>query len=97
MFRPLAHEMGLTLGTQSPRKYREDIQSNVFQMKPDITLLDQAGRAVLIADAKWKTLADDEKKLGVSQADMYQLSTYGSRYQCNSLAIVYPRIQTQSK
>lgn len=98
-FRPLAHEMGLTLRTQGPRKYlayREDIQCNVFQMKPDITLLDHTGRVVLIADAKWKTLAEDERKLGLSQADMYQLSTYGSRYQCNSLALVYPSIQTHS-
>lgn len=99
IFRPLAYEMGLTLRTQGPRKflaYREDIQSNVFQMKPDITLLDQAGRVVLIADAKWKTLAEGERKLGVSQADMYQLSAYGSRYQCKSLALVYPRILGQS-
>ncbi|WP_303492982.1 McrC family protein [Saccharophagus degradans] len=100
MIRPLAHEMGLTLRTQGPRKYlayREDIQSKVFQMKPDITLLDKAGQVVLIADAKWKILADDEKKLGISQADMYQLSVYGNRYQCGSLALVYPRIQPQSK
>jgi len=97
---PLAHEMGLTLKTQGPRKYlayREDIESNVFQMKPDISLLNQAGQVVLIADAKWKILADDEKKLGISQADMYQLSAYGNRYQCGSLALVYPRIQKQSK
>ncbi len=100
MIRPLAHEMGLTLKTQGPRKYlayREDIQSNVFQMKPDIVLIDQSGRVVLIADAKWKILAETEKKLGVSQADMYQLSTYGSRYQCDSLVLVYPRMQTQFK
>lgn len=100
MIHPLAYEMGLTLKTQGPRKYlayREDIQSKVFQMKPDITLLDQAGQVVLIADAKWKILADDEKKLGISQADMYQLSAYGNRYQCGSLALVYPRTKTQSK
>ncbi|WP_339064485.1 McrC family protein [Teredinibacter turnerae] len=97
MIRPLAHEMGLTLKTQGPRKYlayREDIESKVFQMKPDISLLNQAGQVVLIADAKWKVLEDDEKKLGVSQADMYQLSAYGARYMSNALALIYPRVNS---
>ena len=64
-----------------------------FTMKPDITLL--KGRASrFILDAKWKRLksaSDEPKKRGISQADMYQLYAYGKRYECRTVALVYPR------
>ena len=64
-----------------------------FTMKPDMTL-QKSGKAAFILDTKWKRLrsrADDPKKRGVSQADMYQLYAYGSRYGCRTVALVYPR------
>ena len=47
-----------------------------------------------ILDAKWKRLkseAQDGKKRGIVQADMYQLHAYGRRYGCRTVALVYPR------
>lgn len=64
-----------------------------FTMKPDLTL-QKSGKAAFILDTKWKRLrskAEDPTKRGVSQADMYQLYAYGSRYGCRTVALVYPR------
>ncbi len=64
-----------------------------FTMKPDMTL-QKSGKAAFILDTKWKRLrsrAEDPKKRGVSQADMYQLYAYGRRYGCRTVALVYPR------
>ena len=62
-------------------------------MKPDITL--HAGGAIrFILDTKWKRLAsaaNDPKKRGIAQGDMYQLYAYGKRYGCRTIALVYPR------
>ena len=94
LLKPLAYELGLTLRTQGPRRYlayRSDIQSDVFQMRPDVCFLDERGDVRLVADAKWKKLARQETKLGVSQSDMYQLHAYGNRYKCRNLALIYPR------
>jgi 5-methylcytosine-specific restriction enzyme subunit McrC len=94
LLKPVAHKHHLTLKEQGPRKYlayRADLDKPVFQMKPDISLLDTTGRPVLIADAKWKLLAPNEAKLGVSQADLYQMQAYANRYQVQNLMLVYPQ------
>lgn len=94
--RPLAHQAGLTLKEQSPRKhlaYRPDIEQNVFQTRPDISLINRDGKVVLILDAKWKILDSNEAKLGISQQDLYQLTAYGNLYNLQSLALIYPRQQ----
>ena len=66
-------------------------------MKPDITL-ESSGAPKFILDAKWKrlkprTLAGKKQneKRGVVQADMYQLYAYGKRYECRTVALVYPQ------
>lgn len=94
LLKPLAIKHGWFLKMQGPKRYmayREDIDQQVFQMKPDISLIDATGNAVLIVDAKWKLLSPDEAKLGVSQADMYQLQAYGNRYSSPYLCLIYPR------
>ncbi len=94
--RKSAWSRGLKLREQGPQKYmarRLDTDAQVFLMKPDISLLDNQNRIVLIADAKWKILDESEKKLGVSQADLYQMESYGVRYQVKELALIYPMQQ----
>lgn len=94
ILKPIAHQYGLRLKEQGPRKYlayRADIDKQVFQMKPDICLLDNTGKPVLIADAKWKILAPDEAKLGVSQTDLYQMQAYANRYNTSNLSLIYPK------
>lgn len=92
--RPIAHQAGLTVKEQQPRKYlayRPDIDRKVFQTRPDISLVDRNKRVVMVLDAKWKILNGNDSRLGINQPDLYQLAAYGNLYQVGRLAIVYPR------
>ena len=59
-------------------------------MKPDITLSSSDKRFIL--DTKWKriNLQTNDVKRGISQADMYQLYSYGKKYDCEKVALIYP-------
>ena len=84
---------GLRVREQGPREYFARLENSgqpVFSMKPDISFVDQKNQVVMIADAKWKTLDEGEKNLGISQADMYQIGSYASRYRVKSLVLLYP-------
>ncbi|AFY17846.1 MULTISPECIES: McrC family protein [Pseudomonas] len=67
--------------------------SAMFRLEPDL-LLEQGERAWVL-DTKWKRLdgGDRRNKYGLSQADFYQLFSYGHRYLGGSgeLALIYPR------
>jgi 5-methylcytosine-specific restriction enzyme subunit McrC len=91
--RRVAWSMGLRCREQGPQKYlatRLDIENSIFQMKPDISLLSRSNRVFIIADAKWKILDEGELKLGISQADLYQMRSYAARYRVYYLILVYP-------
>lgn len=88
-----AGKLGFRLREQGPRKYfatRQDSGNPVFRMAPDFSFLNKQDRAAGIADAKWKILNEEEKNLGITQADMYQMGSYASRYRVKRLALVYP-------
>lgn len=63
----------------------------LFQTKPDI-LIKKGNRVLQIIDTKWKRINSDieDKKLGVSQQDVYQMMAYGSLYECERLTLLYP-------
>lgn len=93
ILKPIAHQQGLKVREQGPRKYmayRADLERDVFQMKPDISFIDDAAKVVLIADTKWKLLEPNEAKLGISQTDLYQMQAYASRYGVDRLMLIYP-------
>ena len=73
------------------------IKQRGFNMRPDISFVDRKNQIVMIADAKWKILDEGEKNLGISQADMYQIGSYASRYQVKSLVLVYPMQEKLTK
>jgi len=90
--KPWAHQQGWHLRTQGPRKYltiRED-DSQQFQLRPDIALVDDNDVPQMIADTKWKLLNEADRKLGVSSSDMYQLYAYACRYKVPNLQLIYP-------
>jgi 5-methylcytosine-specific restriction enzyme subunit McrC len=96
ILRKLAWTEGLRLREQGPQKYmvlRDDRNEQLFLMKPDMVFLDTNNRFTAIADAKWKMLDDREKKLGISQADLYQMAGYAMRYGVDRLALIYPKQQ----
>ena len=81
--------------SQGPRQYLATSNGqNAFMMKPDISLL-SGNRVAFILDAKWKRI--DGRGAGpkhdINQTDMYQLYTYGKRYGCDTVALVYPQTQ----
>ena len=88
-----ANIQGLRLREQGPLKYfakLDDSGEPVFRMKPDLSFVDKKNQVVMIADTKWKMLDEGEKNLGISQADMYQMGSYASRYGVKCLALLYP-------
>ena len=100
IFRRLAWSDGIFMREQGPQKYmmrRNDKDEQLFLMKPDMVFLDKENRLVAIADAKWKILDDREKKLGISQNDLYQMAGYAIRYQVDRLALIYPKQQRLQK
>ena len=69
------------------------IQDNkrVFQLIPDLAIRDLQGCFPLLMDTKYKLLNEDEARLGISPADMYQMFAYAHRYYCPRVVLVYPR------
>lgn len=85
------------LNFQGPIDYLARIDNHKFlQLKPDISLL-QAGEVVRIVDAKYKLVPEDEDKLIISQADIYQMLAYSVRYKCNNICLVYPKALTDAQ
>ena len=83
--------------TQSTSKYlaRTD-NKNVFRMRPDIVLhniLPHNNKTTFILDTKWKRINEppSSSNHGISQADMYQLFAYGKKYNCGTVALIYPQ------
>lgn len=63
----------------------------VFYMKPDISLTstDNQDNVIHILDTKWKRV--DEPTSDIDQNDVYQLYSYGKKYNCKKVALIYPR------
>ena len=87
------HQRQYQVTAQHPHAYLATIDSKkAFTTKPDIAL-GEGKRIRFILDAKWKNIEalGDDPKHGIDQADMYQLYAYGRLYDCNAVALVYPR------
>ncbi|HKV37129.1 MAG TPA: hypothetical protein VJP89_22500 [Pyrinomonadaceae bacterium] len=61
----------------------------VFQTKPDIAFRNGTHFPLLV-DTKYKRLDERDRKLGVSQADFYQMHAYAHRYACSRVVLLYP-------
>jgi 5-methylcytosine-specific restriction enzyme subunit McrC len=68
---------------------RKDEQT-VFQTKPDLAFRNDKHFPLLV-DTKYKRLDERDKRLGVSQADFYQMHAYAHRYRCNRVLLLYPQ------
>lgn len=68
----------------------------MFQLEPDLLLLNGSRRWVM--DTKWKRLDATNRadKYGLSQSDFYQMLAYGQRYMDGQgeMALIYPRSAT---
>ena len=84
----------LTVSLQGGRRFcltSVDTNRELFQTKPDI-LVRRAGTITHVIDTKWKRISSqiDDPKLGVSQADVYQMMAYAQLYHAPRLTLLYP-------
>ena len=91
---PVAARAGWRLVGQGGARHclhPEDGGDPLFATYPDLHLI-RDGRVGLVIDTKWKRLADpaNDRKMGVSQADLYQMMAYARLYACEALVLLYP-------
>jgi 5-methylcytosine-specific restriction enzyme subunit McrC len=80
---------GLNLVDQeSSFLFKDDTGKDKVQIKPDI-IIRKDKNCLAILDTKWKMIS---KESDVSQADIYQMYAYSSKYQCDNAILVYPYI-----
>ena len=87
------HQREFQVQSQGPQRPFAKIGTrDAFTMKPDIALI-RDGKVRFVLDAKWKKIdsADSDPKHGIIQGDIYQLYSYGRRFGCRTVALVYPR------
>lgn len=70
--------------------------AKIMQLKPDITILDN-DKVKYIIDAKYKEVDILDGKPKVLQSDIYQMIAYSIRYECNNIALVYPKFLGDSE
>lgn len=64
----------------------------IFTMKPDLYVREKTSQLpTAILDTKWKLLNGDERKMGISQADLYQMYTYAGSYNVSKVMLLYPK------
>lgn len=66
---------------------------NIFQIRNDIYLKDR-----LIIDTKYKIRSStNDGKAGVSQSDMYQMTSYAVKRNCKKVILLYPKTEQQNE
>lgn len=88
---PVAYSYSWSLNKQDRGRYLFGEKRNgKFPLRPDIVL--ESDKEVIIIDTKWKRLYNDPKSnYGISQADMYQMYAYHTRYDdVKKVVLLYP-------
>ena len=76
------HQTQYQVRAQGPRRtFAKDDSSDAFQMIPDIALIRRV-EVCFVLDAKWKH--------DIVQGDVYQIYSYGRKFGCRAVALVYP-------
>ena len=91
------HQNQFSVKAQGPLKPLAHLDNlngkGAFYMKPDISLMVSRNEVKHILDTKWKRInvQTNDPKHDISQGDMYQLYSYGKKYNCDKIALIYPR------
>jgi 5-methylcytosine-specific restriction enzyme subunit McrC len=64
-------------------------KQQLFRLRPDIVVR-KDGASLCIVDTKWKRLSPEERKLGISQGDLYQMLAYAEGYASSAVLLIYP-------
>ena len=74
----------------------QDDEGALFELRPDAVIDTPSGPVVL--DTKWKKLASNgDRKLGVSEDDIYQMLAYAQAYEAKRLVLLYPWLEGVGK
>lgn len=87
------HQRQYKVKAQGPqRPFAKIGVANAFTMKPDIALM-RGGDVRFVLDAKWKAIdgKDADPKHAIAQSDIYQLYSYGRKFGCRTVALIYPK------
>ena len=83
------HQTQYQVRSQAPqRPFAKVGSTDAFTMKPDIALMHR-DEVCFVLDAKWKAITDP--KHDIAQSDLYQLYSYGRKFGCPTVALIYPR------
>lgn len=66
-------------------------QLPAFKLLPDLLLSPPLGAPYLVIDTKYKILDDQAAKLGVAEADFYQMLAYATRLHAPRVLLLYPQ------
>ena len=84
------HQQEYEVRAQRPQKAFATIGNrDAFTMKPDIALMRSKDSVAFVLDAKWKRIEDPKED--IAQSDVYQLYSYGRKFGCRTVALLYPR------
>ncbi|MFZ9737732.1 MAG: McrC family protein [Prochlorotrichaceae cyanobacterium] len=61
-----------------------------FKLKPDLVFRDHQTYPLLM-DFKYKQLKPNQRKLGIAEADFYQMYAYLNRFGCHRVILMYPQ------
>ena len=68
-----------------------------FTVKPDVSLM-RGDHVRFVLDAKWKRLGDGgDVQRDIAQGDVYQLYSYGRKFGCETVALLYPKTERFSR
>ncbi|HOB99445.1 MAG TPA: hypothetical protein PKM43_11945 [Verrucomicrobiota bacterium] len=84
---------GWTFHAQSGTRHllRDESGKDRFRLTPDIRFETDNNETTLILDTKYKLLDTTAARLGVAEADAYQMFAYAKRYDCPRVALLYPQ------
>ena len=89
-----ASKLGYVVELQNTEKFcLTDSRSkeHLFKIKPDIVVKAE-GKVIHVIDTKWKHLKpkSEDRQMGVSSPDIYQMMTYGQLHDSQRLTLLYP-------
>ncbi len=89
------HPQHLCLRAQAASEYLCSHDGRrIFQLRPDILMLDKDDISVMVMDTKWKRLEtfNPNANYGLAESDFYQMLAYGQTYLkgLGKMALIYP-------
>lgn len=61
-----------------------------FRLVPDVLVTHRAAGTLLVLDTKYRQLDAEARRLGLAEADVYQMVAYALRLSCRRVLLIYP-------